>query len=252
MNKLLIYTCCDEKYSHFVPLFVASNLWSNKNIDIEIHLESSLTDSEKSAIEYIKSVYPKSEILIKENCYEKISTNIYRFNNQKVWSNTLRFIDKPDLYAEYVYISDVDIVVLEDIFDVHYQHMVDRGLVYSNIVRKNAPTHLTGLHFVKYDEYFPVDEKFKVSGCDEEVLLKIMKAKNHKIDYDTDFRPVHGIHMSLNRPDVADGKVVGWGAEPYENQWNEFYNSDLYKNISFSFDEIIINQINKLLCFFQQ
>ena len=47
MERTLIYTCCDEKYSHFIPLFCAALLYSNDNIDIEIGVSNSnLTNKE--------------------------------------------------------------------------------------------------------------------------------------------------------------------------------------------------------------
>lgn len=40
-DKTLVYTCCDEKYDFFIPLFCASILPTNKNVDIEIGISLS-------------------------------------------------------------------------------------------------------------------------------------------------------------------------------------------------------------------
>ena len=68
--RTLVYTCCDEKYSHFIPLFCAALLWTNDNIDIEIGVSNEkLTDDEEQALTYLREQYPDSKILIKYNFF---------------------------------------------------------------------------------------------------------------------------------------------------------------------------------------
>lgn len=67
-NRTLVYTYCDKKYSHFVPLFCASLLYSNDEIDIEIGLScESLDPKETSVIQALQKLYSKSKILLKYN-----------------------------------------------------------------------------------------------------------------------------------------------------------------------------------------
>jgi hypothetical protein len=60
-------------------------------------------------------------------------------------------------------------------------------------------------------------------------------------------RPVHGIHISLNRenPNGTDS-IPGWGHMKYEEQWKLFSNSELYKKLEKSFSPLIKEQIEKL------
>lgn len=52
IERTLLYNCCDDDYTHFIPFFCASALYSNNNIDIEIGVNvDRLTDAEEQAIE---------------------------------------------------------------------------------------------------------------------------------------------------------------------------------------------------------
>ena len=251
-KRTLIYTCCDEKYSHFIPLFCAALLYSNKNIDIEIGTSvNKLTDSEENALIYLRKVFPNSKILIKYN-YFKVVNNIAIYNNNKMFINTVRFISEPIIKDYYTYISDIDLIMFDKNFYVHHIKILkDNNIIYDNIVRKNNPTHLSGLHFCITEKWYPLNLTnidYKIN--DEEVLMNIAKNKT-SINHELVLRPQHGIHMSFNRPEVKAGKIIGWGAEPYKIIWNEFINTEIYKTIELSFHNIIIDQINKLNKFYK-
>lgn len=251
-KRTLIYTCCDEKYSHFIPLFCAALLYSNKNIDIEIGTSvNKLTDAEENALIYLRKVFPNSKILIKYN-YFKVVNNIAIYNNNKMFINTVRFISEPIIKDYYTYISDIDLIMLDKNFYVHHIKILkDNNIIYDNIVRKNNPTHLSGLHFCITEKWYPLNLTnidYKIN--DEEVLMNIAKNKT-SINHELVLRPQHGIHMSFNRPEVKAGKIIGWGAEPYKIIWNEFINTEIYKTIELSFHSIIIDQINKLNKFYK-
>ena len=78
-----------------------------------------------------------------------------------------------------------------------------------------------------------------------------MKKKKINIDFDTEFRPVFGIHASPKRPEVASGKVVGWGAEKYKQKWIDYCKCDDFKYIYPLFDIYLKEKINKLNNFFR-
>ena len=104
---------------------------------------------------------------------------------------------------------------------------------YSNIVRPNS-TRLSGLHFTETNSYWPLPNTKGVNMAqgDETLLYELVERKLGKeaIDKNRKYRPVHGIHFSLNRPDVggSDG-IPGWGAEKWEEKWREFTNSSIFK-----------------------
>ena len=54
-ERTLLYNCCDDDYTHFIPMHCAAALFSNENIDIEIGINlSHLTDAEEEAIEKLR------------------------------------------------------------------------------------------------------------------------------------------------------------------------------------------------------
>ena len=122
--------------------------------------------------------------------------------------NAIRFVVEPIQTADYVYIGDVDIVLLENVLD-HHRPVFDAGLPYSNVVRPGT-SRLTGLHLAEYSKHYPlgeIDDLVRSVKGDEELLYRITERKG--LLYDSERlsavlrgrspRPVHGIHMSLNR-----------------------------------------------------
>ena len=208
-----------------------------------------MDENVKKCIYILNSLYDNA-ILIDENLV-KTHGNYILYNNTKILANTIRFLEQPKLKAEYVYISDIDIICMDkNICEIHIQHMNEINKKYSNIVRKNTK-RLTGLHFSKYDFYYPVNyNEINLSKNDEEVLFDIV-SKKCDIDLNTEFRPAHGIHMSPNRPDVKQGsKIPGWNAKPYKQQWNDFIQTSLYKQVEPYFYGICKDQIKKLNDFY--
>jgi len=128
--------------------------------------------------------------------------------------------------------------------------MKRRKNCYSNIQRINT-LRLTGLHFIKYNSYYPIPVLNNTDILDENLLYNIMKAKGIKIDNDTQYRPVFGIHLSPGRINVGSyGKTVGWGADNYKFQWLNYMKSEDFKFIYPLLDSTIINKIKKLNKFF--
>ena len=243
MDRTLIYTCCDEKYSHFIPLFCAALLYSNDNIDIEIGVSiSKLTNEEELALEYLKNKFKDSQILIRYNMftvyYNKSNTNQAIYEGNEMMINSIRFVSEPIIKDTYTYISDIDIISLEHNFsNIHINEMNKNNLVYDNIVRKNT---------VKTKYQYPLNYKnLKTDINDEQLLLNICKDK-YMINRELTFRPVHGIHMSLNRNITITENIPGWGADKWKYKWKQFISTDIYKTIEKSFSSMIKELIENL------
>lgn len=252
-GRVLVYTCCNGDYRHFIPLFCAAALYSSTNIDIEIGVDvKKLTDGEETALEFLRMKYPKSRILIRYNMFH-MNGSMAVYNGQKMLPNTVRFVSTPEIKDEYVYISDVDIPIMdENFYEQHIKNMSITGLGYSNMVRKDT-TRLTGLHFTKYDNYYPlsIPEGIDYKINDEMILFEIVKSRGIKPDLETTFRPVHGIHFSPNRPYVGEGHgLPGWGADQFRNKWDEFTSTEIYKKVNENLHEYVIAKINKLEAYY--
>lgn len=124
---------------------------------------------------------------------------------------------------EYVYIGDVDILFLREkmpLLELHIQQMNSIKAPFSNKVRVdkegNLTTRLTGLHFLKTEEYFnkidPIihnllDDETYLNGFveglerNEDFLYKLnMKAFQFDPKYvSTMQRPWHGLHLGITR-----------------------------------------------------
>lgn len=253
--RTLVYTCADKEYACWIPLYCLGMLMNNTNIDIEIGIEGTISEDIQQCLKMLRLWYPDSQILIKENFFERVG-NLALINGKKTTFNTVRFITQPIIKADYVYIGDIDIICMEkNIFQQHIDHMNSLGLVYSNIVRKNDKTHLSGLHFSKYDAYYPLPNFSNLNLLinDEIILKKIVELKGHKIDYNTTFRPVHGIHFSKNRPTVkGNDKIPGWDAEPWKTQWSIFSKNEMYIKTYKLLNGYIKNMIKQLDEFYEK
>jgi len=226
MESLNIFTCCNGQYNQFIPLFVFSHLYDNNNTFVEVGYDDIIDEEIQNSINYLHNLYP-GRFLIRQQLVGQIN---YMESFVKCAPNLTRFIFEPSVKSKYVYISDIDIICLEDnILKIHTDDMEKTGLPYSNIVReKSSPDQiyrrLTGLHFTPWKNYYPIPSFADLiengdHHHDEVFLYEIVKKRYPYFNYENKFRPVHGIHISMNRdPD-------GWGIKSRKEKWIEFRNS---------------------------
>ena len=206
--QLLFFTVATGIYKSFVVPYMYFAFRNNPNSAFEFVLddvEGFVLENEE-VLSYLKSL----------GCiYHLRSTP--KLKNYPRMDNSLRFILEPELKAEYVYIGDVDIMIIENIFSKH-RHVFEQGLPYSNVIRTNTKK-LTGLHFCKYSEQYPlpnVDDLIEQFPNDEDLLYAIMERKGMIFDLEVynqkiGIRPLHGVHMSLNRaPYFLHALRVSW------------------------------------------
>jgi hypothetical protein len=241
-NILNIYTCCDGIYKDFTPLFILSNIHHNDSCFVEIGVDDKNYEKTKKSLSLLKEMYPNKFLIY----------NV-KFGNQKVsnqnfncLSNTIRFFNTPVMKTKYVYISDVDIITLQkNLHEIHIQNMVKTKLPYSNIVRPKS-NRLSGLHFTPYENYYPVPKYLDLcqNGFlmhDEVFLYELVKKRFPNFNFEETFRPVHGIHVSLNRE--PEGKL-NWGMKNWKSQWQEFRTTNNFKIMEQHFTDMIKTKIN--------
>lgn len=246
-NELLVYTCCDSKYYMFIPLFCLSHLIYNENADIEIGVcATKLSDNTEKALNIIREAYPNNKIIID---YSAFKNKV--FCGRKIINNTARFLIEPQIKNEYTYITDIDIICCEAIMPMHIQDMIVNHSDYSNMVRKNT-NRMTGLHFTKTSVYYPLPDisDINIGNNDEMVLYDIVSRRNN-IDLLRNFRPVHGIHMSLNRPTVeGNSRIPGWGAEKWVGGMEKIMQNEVFNRINNYLDDKMLDMIIKLKDFY--
>ena len=128
-------------------------------------------------------------------------------------TNTWRFLEVPSQPAKYTYIGDVDVFITSSVLDPRrMQQMEHFGLPYSNIIRagENYP-RLTGVMLVKTENFYThklvqAQRVLDARGNDEHFLYRLVVAagmetppKANSVDKWSSYRPLHGIHLSLNR-----------------------------------------------------
>jgi hypothetical protein len=124
--------------------------------------------------------------------------------------NGARFFLRPFVKKKYTYIGDIDIMLKENIIQFHIDKMKKTGLYFDNQSRVGKEA-LSGLHFVKTFEYYHHVEKAQKKfvdkiGLDEHYLYLICSSIwdispiiSKNIEEFSKGRPIHGIHLSMNR-----------------------------------------------------
>lgn len=194
-TDLLFYTYANAQYHEFAILYPLFALLSNKNSAVEICLSE--PDSSVTKYEHLIKYYV--EFFSGRILYSYITKT-------DILQNSLRFIVKPVSRAKYIYIGDVDILILEEeVLNIHRAAIRSTKLNFSN-VRRKGENKITGLHFMEYDKYYPIVIPCNVDliTCnDESLLFLLMLEKGYSIPEVSDlkYRPVHGLHISLfSRP----------------------------------------------------
>lgn len=241
------YTCANNIYKDFVPLFITSNLFFNKGCHVEVGIDDEDYRPIKDTTKIIRDSFSE-DFLIKKVSFD-FSIKNKKF---KIIPNTVRFLIPPAVMSKFIYISDIDIINLEkDIYKIHLDNMKKTGLPYSNIVRPNnsgdiTKYRLSGLHFSPYEKYYPIPEFNDLCNDgfliqDELFLYQLVKKRHPNFKYEETFRPVHGIHVSPNRD--PNGKI-SWGMkDSFLEPWKELRNSDIFLKIEPKFTDYIKEKI---------
>lgn len=225
---LTIFTACDKRYEPFVLPFIASNLAHNPDAVIEIALE----DVRRFRSENAEALSVLTRYLGDRYAFSSASFNLP--------ANSVRFIATPTRRSEYVYIGDVDILVLEEIAPVHIRNMARTGLPYSNIKRPNKNA-LSGLHFSRWDAFYPQATAAADKGrihLDEGYLYDLVATRGLPLPDPADrYRPVHGYHVSLNvDPRIPQKSWGGTRHPPAAIAFAKFRASPLWLQVSPFFD----------------
>lgn len=232
-KNLLFFTCCNKRYEHFVGLYAFSALYHNQDARIEIGLESksSFEDKYKEELDFIKYNFGEDSLHLRE-------VEWFDADKRKILPNSVRFINTPERKSEFVYIGDIDILILDkNISNIHKNRMQKTDLPYSNSVRPDT-NRMSGLHFTRYDSYYPLPnlENLNLKMLNDEILLyKIIQKKGLPLPPNEWFRPIHGIHVSPNRNLMktvdTNGRVIpGWGIEKFSKEFEKFHAEILFFN----------------------
>lgn len=230
---LTVFTVANTNYEAFVMPYIVSVLAHNSDAVVEIALQNpgEFLAANREAIEVLDRHF-EGRYLISPGDFSRLP------------ANTVRFVETPKLVNEYVYIGDIDILILEPIMSVHLENLKRTGLPYSNILRPPEYQALTGLHFSRWDAFYPHAPNARLDrlNTDEGTLYDLVQARGLPLpDPNERFRPVHGFHLSLNRdPRSAEGAGLTWGGirnPEYALAYAKLRSSPLWLEIVPCFDE---------------
>lgn len=204
-NTIVFYTTATGRYEHFIPLYTYFVSRSNPGAKFEYVVDDAAAARAHFADTLAWFEAQGISVVLRSASESKHTPSM---------ANTLRFVLPCQTKADYIYIGDVDIFIVEDVMAAH-RKVFEAGFPFSNIVR-DGTKKLSGLHFSRWDAYYPLPEIADIlaeTHNDEEVLYKIVERKIG-LDAVADIRavgvgrPAHGIHMSFNRMPFSYSKTV--------------------------------------------
>jgi hypothetical protein len=221
LANILFFTTSNRRYEEFAPLYAFSALSHVKDSLVELGVEDTrgFRSRHGPAAAHVAACFGQQRMLVRSVPWAPYG--------RPVLPNTVRFLIEPKLRARYVYIGDIDIIILErKLLSMHLTHMKTTGLPYSNSVRPKTD-RMSGLHFSEFAAYYPVPDvsEFDLRRMnDERVLYEIVRRKGLPPQDRAWYRPIHGIHISPNRQperyvDKRGNIIPGWGIAPYARQW---------------------------------
>ena len=244
MKKLLFFTAVDNGYEDFLPLYIYFANKYNENSSFEF-LVKNLKEDFLSLINNFSNQFGIKNVLLRN------------FNNEFFDANQYRFIDEPTIKCEYTYIGDVDIFIKENILPFHISKMNEHNTIYDNCIRPDQRKKLTGLHFIKTEEWYKQtknvrhefislysDKKCKINN---EELLKLIadKSKVKLFDNGKFFpRPLHGVHISLKRKPFTD-KMEFPSKEYKEMMIDNFFKTKDYEILKPFLSNNMLNILDK-------
>ena len=210
------FTACSSGYDHFVLPWITSALIHNPDAVAEVLVEDE--NQFKIGIKQLRLNFGDRVVI-------SSMSKQWADWTEKAWrSSAIRFLEMPSIKSDYIYIGDIDIIILEPILAGHLHHMEVLNLPYSNIVRSGGHKRMTGLHFADFDKWYG---SIKDLSCyqkwygsevtNDEQLLYHMAETGPGLPKEIPlwaekYRPVHGIHTSPNRK--IDGPI-NWGVNQH-------------------------------------
>ena len=241
MNEnLLFFTAATGRYQQFITPYIFFALYHNNNAMAEI-----MTDN---VDKYVRKNDGAMRVL---NKYFK-NRFMIRDIPRGIESHTARFVVEPLTELEYTYMNDVDILILEsNLVETHTAIMKEKRSYFSN--RMRGEKKLTGVHFVRTNPWYEQTKATRDSNKlnDEEALYNIVNCTyGDPRQFTSDLRPIHGFHLSMNRPAVAPAGVASWktGPEPLREIYRETIKSAEYKEIYPTFQEpfkLLLKELGK-------
>ncbi|MCK0770241.1 hypothetical protein [Chromohalobacter canadensis] len=235
-DRLLVYVFADKEYEIFVLPYIFFSLKYNKDAIVEVVLDDHDSPLLKSCrgVEVLYELYGDRFVIRKSQLTGRNYINL----------NARRFVEEPESVAKYIYIGDIDIMIMDDIKSKHLDLIKEHKIPFSNIIRnpEDSKKRLTGLHFSEYNKLYPLPDLSDLDllrNNDEHLLYLIVSRKGYMVPADFRERPELGVHMSLSRDPLGrtsgpkqqtyQRKSIGWGGSGYYQEFQETITASDFK-----------------------
>ena len=131
-------------YEDFLIPFTFFALLHNPNSHVEIIVENSEAFTSKYSKEILELQKINQHFLIR-NMQRKLNKHL---------PNTYRFFEVPTVKSKYTYITDIDIMYLDNILPRYLNTWSQSHLPYHNVRRNIKSPRLTGVMMVETDKYY--------------------------------------------------------------------------------------------------
>jgi hypothetical protein len=243
--NFIAFAINDEKkglnYEDFLIPFTFFALLHNENSHVEIIVlnPDNFKQKYKKELELINNI--NNNYLIRKPQYQL----------NKHIPNTYRFFEVPTVKSTYTYITDIDIMYLENILPKYLDTWSQIHLPYHNILRSPVSNRLTGVMMVKNEKYYTSAFKkcqkkyynnFDPGSKNDEVILGNMCRDIHGLpDSNFKYRPIFGIHFSPNRGPTK--RMALNTPKEYKDKFLEI--SQKYKNLfTYPIFKKLVNRLN--------
>jgi hypothetical protein len=245
-TNMLFFTYANKAYDLFALPYAYFALTANPGSMVEIILEDAedFHKKYKDGISLLNEIFPERALF-------RQSASIQ--NGLKCKPHVVRFLEEPLTSAEYIYIGDIDILILENVYETHTHYIKENNIPFSNIIRTGTEStkfpRLTGLHFCKMEKMYPLPDISDINineRNDENVLYEIMRRKGIMVPTSFRNRPMCGIHVSLNRDSIGRysvnrgdqflvGETFNWGITKYKDIFLKILSESSFNKIFFQF-----------------
>ena len=216
------FACAEgAKYERFLPMYAFFALQSNRNSAAELVVPNStlFLNLHERALTVVKQLHGRRSVWVRE----------YRVPRHRgVPINTRRFLEVPEIAAEYVYLGDIDILITESVLSAGRLQQMRHSAPYSNILRKGT-SRLTGVILVRAREFYTRELKLAqvallaggdAKGNDEAFLARLVTAASFALPPANEtYRPLHGLHLSNSRGPNSIGQGKAMGMNDADSQW---------------------------------
>ena len=210
------------RHANFLPLYAFHALLANTRsfVEMVVQDENAFIMRHSPALVWLQKHFGLDAV-----CVRSLNPTV---TGRTTFMNTWRYLEIPRVKVNFTYIGDVDIFITESVLQPSRLRQMELfNLSYSNVRRQNED-RLTGVMLLRTEDFYT--KKFidaqateDAKGNDEIFLYRVIAAAGLGLppipstkEALSLYRPVHGLHISLNRGIGKEMCQTTWREEPVD------------------------------------